>query len=96
MKGQNHIVPRTLSRNYSPTDLDVTEEASFRALLDAAADALEPLDILINNAGIMPIGPLLGEPADTAHRLFWGWAAPPPRHVPRLPRHQHGATTGGP
>ena len=50
--------------------LDVTRRESFTAFLDAAETAQGPLDVLINNAGIMPIGPFLEEPDDVAQRLF--------------------------
>jgi NAD(P)-dependent dehydrogenase (short-subunit alcohol dehydrogenase family) len=40
--------------------LDVTDEASFARFLDAAAERLGPLDVLVNNAGIMFVGPLDG------------------------------------
>ncbi len=50
--------------------LDVTRRESFAAFLDAAEAAHGPLDVLINNAGIMPIGPFLEEPDDVARRLF--------------------------
>ena len=50
--------------------LDVTDRASFTAFLDAAEAAQGPLDILINNAGIMPIGPFLEEPDEVARRQF--------------------------
>ncbi|SDJ70444.1 Short-chain dehydrogenase [Nocardioides sp. YR527] len=36
--------------------LDVTEPVSFAAFLDAAEAELGPLDVLVNNAGIMPTG----------------------------------------
>src|SRR3954469_18450372 len=36
--------------------LDVTERDSFAAFLDEAERELGPIDVLINNAGIMPIG----------------------------------------
>src|SRR6201986_1657267 len=39
--------------------LDVTDRASFTAFLDEVERQLGPLDVLINNAGIMPIGPFL-------------------------------------
>jgi NAD(P)-dependent dehydrogenase (short-subunit alcohol dehydrogenase family) len=39
-------------------ELDVTDEASFAAFLDAAADRVGPLDVLVNNAGIMFVGPI--------------------------------------
>lgn len=39
--------------------LDVSERASFQQFLNDAKDQLGGLDVLINNAGIMPIGPFL-------------------------------------
>jgi len=50
--------------------LDVTDSASFRAFLDAVDERLGPLDVLINNAGIMPIGPFLNEDDATARRIL--------------------------
>jgi NAD(P)-dependent dehydrogenase (short-subunit alcohol dehydrogenase family) len=50
--------------------LDVTLRESFTAFLNAAEAAQGPLDVLINNAGIMPIGPFLEEPDEVAKRLF--------------------------
>lgn len=38
------------------THLDVTDPASFQAFLDLVEDRLGALDVLINNAGIMPTG----------------------------------------
>src|SRR5215207_1767778 len=37
-------------------ELDVSNRASMRHFLDAAEDALGPLDVLVNNAGIMHLG----------------------------------------
>ncbi|WP_433667709.1 SDR family NAD(P)-dependent oxidoreductase [Nocardia sp. CA-136227] len=42
-------------------DLDVTDEASFAQFLAAAGEELGELDVLVNNAGIMPTGPFLEE-----------------------------------
>jgi NAD(P)-dependent dehydrogenase (short-subunit alcohol dehydrogenase family) len=50
--------------------LDVTSRESFTAFLDAAEAAQGRLDVLVNNAGIMPIGPFLDEPDDVARRQF--------------------------
>ncbi|BBY53464.1 SDR family NAD(P)-dependent oxidoreductase [Mycobacterium koreense] len=48
--------------------LDVTDPESFESFLDEAATELGGLDALINNAGIMPIGPLLAESPDVIRR----------------------------
>jgi NAD(P)-dependent dehydrogenase (short-subunit alcohol dehydrogenase family) len=40
--------------------LDVTDEESFAGFLDATEERLGPLDVLVNNAGIMFVGPLEG------------------------------------
>jgi len=42
--------------------LDVTDPASWTAFLAAVAE-LGPVDVLVNNAGVMPLGPVLDEPA---------------------------------
>ena len=49
--------------------LDVTNRASFAAFLDEVEDRLGPLDVLVNNAGIMPIGAFLEESDATARRM---------------------------
>jgi NAD(P)-dependent dehydrogenase (short-subunit alcohol dehydrogenase family) len=49
--------------------LDVTDSASFRDFLALTERELGPLDVLINNAGIMPIGPMLDEPEAIAQRV---------------------------
>ncbi|CAM2836649.1 SDR family oxidoreductase [Skermania piniformis] len=48
--------------------LDVTDPASFASFLDKAAANLGGLDVLVNNAGIMPIGPFLDESPDLTRR----------------------------
>jgi len=50
--------------------LDVTERASFSAFLDGVEEQLGPVDVLVNNAGIMPIGPFLDEPDALAQRIL--------------------------
>jgi NAD(P)-dependent dehydrogenase (short-subunit alcohol dehydrogenase family) len=49
--------------------LDVTDSDSFAAFLDQVETELGPLDVLVNNAGIMPIGPFADETEPTARRL---------------------------
>ncbi|MFE9789911.1 SDR family oxidoreductase [Nocardia salmonicida] len=41
--------------------LDVTDKASYAAFLDATAQWRGPLDVLVNNAGVMPNGPFLDQ-----------------------------------
>lgn len=48
--------------------LDVTDRASFEAFVDAAEERLGPMDVLVNNAGIMPLGPFVEESDETARR----------------------------
>jgi NAD(P)-dependent dehydrogenase (short-subunit alcohol dehydrogenase family) len=49
--------------------LDVTDRESFTAFLDETERQLGPLDVLVNNAGIMPVGPFVDETDATARRL---------------------------
>jgi NAD(P)-dependent dehydrogenase (short-subunit alcohol dehydrogenase family) len=46
--------------------LDVTDRDSFAAFIDAAEAAAGPVDVLVNNAGIMPAGPFLEESEETS------------------------------
>ncbi len=46
--------------------LDVTDSQSFEAFLREVEARLGPLDVLINNAGILPIGPFAQEAETTA------------------------------
>ena len=48
--------------------LDVTDDVAFASFLDQAAATLGGLDVLVNNAGIMPIGPFLDEDDRTTRR----------------------------
>jgi NAD(P)-dependent dehydrogenase (short-subunit alcohol dehydrogenase family) len=50
-------------------ELDVTDAASFAGFLDEVERELGPLDVVINNAGIMPVGPFDAETEATARRL---------------------------
>ena len=50
--------------------LDVTDESSFSNLVDIARQQTGQIDVLINNAGIMPTGPFLSQPAELAELMF--------------------------
>jgi NADP-dependent 3-hydroxy acid dehydrogenase YdfG len=47
-------------------ELDVTDRDSFEGFLDQVEERLGSLDVLVNNAGIMPIGPFVEESDRTA------------------------------
>ncbi len=64
------LAERTASELGSGTvglHLDVTDKASFESFLDQVESRLAPLDVLVNNAGIMPVGPFMDE-SDAATR----------------------------
>ena len=48
--------------------LDVTDRGSFAAFLDEAERQLGPLDVVINNAGIMPVTPFVEESEESVSR----------------------------
>jgi NADP-dependent 3-hydroxy acid dehydrogenase YdfG len=50
-------------------ELDVTDRDSFANFLDQVSERLGPIDVMINNAGIMPIGPFVDETDATAQRM---------------------------
>jgi NAD(P)-dependent dehydrogenase (short-subunit alcohol dehydrogenase family) len=50
--------------------LDVTDRASFAGFLDEAAKQIGPLDVLVNNAGIMQVGRFIDEDDLTARRMI--------------------------
>jgi NADP-dependent 3-hydroxy acid dehydrogenase YdfG len=50
--------------------LDVTDRDSFTAFLDGVEEQLGPLDVLINNAGIMQVGRFIDEDDLTAKRMI--------------------------
>jgi NADP-dependent 3-hydroxy acid dehydrogenase YdfG len=72
-------------------ELNVCERASVRRFLDATEERLGPLDVLVNNAGIMQLGAFLEEDDATArrqvdinvHGLMYGMKEGLPRMVAR-------------
>jgi NAD(P)-dependent dehydrogenase (short-subunit alcohol dehydrogenase family) len=61
---------QALGHDVLASRLDVTDSSSFREFLALVGRELGPVDVLINNAGIMPIGPMLQEPDDVARRVM--------------------------
>jgi short-subunit dehydrogenase len=60
----NELGPSTVA-----LPLDVTDRASFSTFLDEAEQQLGPVDVLVNNAGIMQIGRFIDESDLTARRM---------------------------
>jgi NAD(P)-dependent dehydrogenase (short-subunit alcohol dehydrogenase family) len=50
--------------------LDVTDRDSFSDFLDQVERQLGPIDVLINNAGIMPLGRIIDEPDAVTRRIL--------------------------
>ena len=66
------LAERTASELGSGTvglPLDVTDRVSFASFLTEVETRLGPLDVLVNNAGIMPVGAFVTETDATAERL---------------------------
>jgi NADP-dependent 3-hydroxy acid dehydrogenase YdfG len=71
--------------------LDVTDRSSFEKFLIDVEERVGPLDVLINNAGIMPIGPFIEESDATArtmvdinlHGVIFGSKLALERFIPR-------------
>lgn len=52
------------------SELDVTDPRSFEEFLDQVERELGPIDVLVNNAGIMPVGPVAQEPDTVSKRIL--------------------------
>jgi NAD(P)-dependent dehydrogenase (short-subunit alcohol dehydrogenase family) len=57
-----------LGGNTLALPLDVTDRASLAGFFDEAERQLGPLDVIVNNAGIMPVTPFVEESEDSIHR----------------------------
>jgi NADP-dependent 3-hydroxy acid dehydrogenase YdfG len=51
-------------------ELNVTDRSSFEGFLAQVEEQVGPLDVIVNNAGIMPIGPFVEETDATAQRMI--------------------------
>ncbi|MGB2852633.1 MAG: SDR family oxidoreductase [Solirubrobacterales bacterium] len=84
-----------LGGNCVAFELDVTSRPSFEAFLDAAEAELGPVDVVVNNAGIMPLNMLSDEPDEIAklqidinlHGVIFGTKIAIARMVPRAKGH---------
>ena len=84
-----------LGGNVVSFPLDVTDRSSFESFLDGAEKELGPIDVVINNAGIMPLNPLTDETDETArlmvdinlHGVLFGTKLAMQRMVPRRSGH---------
>ncbi|HWU23037.1 MAG TPA: SDR family NAD(P)-dependent oxidoreductase [Nocardioides sp.] len=50
--------------------LDVTSPDGVESFMDAVEQQLGPIDVYINNAGVMPLSPVLDESDETIDRVF--------------------------
>jgi 2-keto-3-deoxy-L-fuconate dehydrogenase len=55
---------------FTALSADVTDDASVRQAITAAAEALGGIDILVNNAGVGAIGTVADNPDDQWHQVF--------------------------
>ena len=84
-----------LGGNVVSFPLDVTDRSSFESFLDGAEKELGPIDVVINNAGIMPLNPLTDESDETArlmvdinlHGVLFGTKLAMQRMIPRRSGH---------
>ena len=80
-----------LGGNCVAFELDVTSRSSFESFLDAAEKELGAIDVIVNNAGIMPLNMLVDEPDEIArlqvdinlHGVIFGTKLAIERMVPR-------------
>lgn len=50
--------------------LDVTSRENFKAVVAAASEEFGPVDVLVNNAGLMPLSPMAALKADEWNRMI--------------------------
>lgn len=60
----------SLGQNAMATHLDVTDPESFQGFLDEVESAFGPIDVLVNNAGVMFVGAFTKESQETTDLLI--------------------------
>src|SRR3954451_13603374 len=63
-----HEAARELGGGTIALELNVTDRTSVAEFIDATEEQLGPVDVLVNNAGIMQLGPFVEEEDATAQR----------------------------
>ncbi len=63
-------VTETLGPRAHPFQVDVAAEGSFAAFVASAEESVGPIDVLVNNAGVMPTGRFLDESLATTEAVF--------------------------
>lgn len=61
---------RSIGSSASARQLDAGSRTSFQNMVEDVESNLGPIDVLVNNAGIMPVGPVLGEDESIARAQF--------------------------
>jgi NADP-dependent 3-hydroxy acid dehydrogenase YdfG len=51
-------------------EVDITDEAAARSFIEESADAMGGLDVLVNNAGVMLLGPVTGAEVEHWQRMI--------------------------
>jgi NADP-dependent 3-hydroxy acid dehydrogenase YdfG len=64
-----HRTAAEIGPQVSAFAVDVTDRRSFERFIDDVEARLGPVDVLVNNAGIMPLGSFLAEDDATARRM---------------------------
>lgn len=68
--GTSRDVKRITGVNFTPLQMDVTDDASVKAAVDKIIKAEGHIDVLVNNAGNGITGPLYAMPVDAAKKQF--------------------------
>jgi len=89
-----HATARALGSAAVAVHLDVRDEASFAAFVAEAKARTGKVDVLVNNAGVMPLGSFLSEPSRTSRLTLdvnvWGLVVGMRAVLPTMTARGHG------